>query len=83
MWRMPEYIPDGYTMDGEPFIREPNRLVRIAYRNEDGGLIRFNQMFKGGTKVDTEDAYTETFQLNGHDALDNSKRGNPDVIWVS
>ena len=65
----PEYIPDGYTMDGEPFIREPNRLVRIAYRNEDGGLIRFNQMFKGGTKVDTEDAYTETFQLNGHDAL--------------
>ena len=65
----PEYIPDGYTMDGEPFIREPNRLVRIAYRNEDGGLIRFNQMFKGGTKVDPEDAYPETLQLNGHDAL--------------
>lgn len=65
----PGYVPDGYTMDGEPYIREPNRLVRIVYRNGNGGLIRFNQMFEGGMKVDTEDAYTETIQMNGHDAL--------------
>lgn len=65
----PGYVPDGYAMDGEPYIREPTRLVRIAYRNENGGVIRFNQMFEGGMKVDTEDAYTETIQMNGHDAL--------------
>lgn len=65
----PGYVPDGYTMDGEPYIREPNRLVRIVYRNGNGGLIRFNQMFEGGMKVDTEEAYTETVQINGRDAL--------------
>lgn len=65
----PRYLPDGYVMDGKPHIREPLRFVRIVYRNGSGGLIRFNQMFEGGMHIDTEEAYTETVQINGRDAL--------------
>ena len=76
----PSLLPDGYILEKSQ-INERVRIVQLRYQNASGGGIVFFQTFKGAMHIDTEDAETDTVEVNGRDALYVRKENRQTLSW--
>lgn len=78
---VPQYIPEGYTLESEV---DSGIFYKVIYINQENVFISYNQKINFGTiyNVDTEDIEYDTININSLEGIKYIKNGINTVVFA-